>query len=402
MTQESKVQTMPQQPLRNRAVGGVALSLGVLLLGVQMSWSDDLPKTGFATLEALGEALFHDPNLSANRSQSCASCHDPDYAFTDPRRFADGAFSLGDDGQSLGDRSAPTASYAAFTPPFHQREDGAWVGGMFWDGRAAGLAEQAAGPPLNPIEMGLKDEAEAVARLAENPDYVAGFDAHFGAGVLDDPQAGYRAMTEAIATFERSPVFAPFDSRYDRFLRGELELTKEEELGRLLFFSEQFTNCNQCHQLRRSAIDPKETFTDYSYHNIGVPENILGRAENGVPPGTIDEGLFANPAVSDPAARGKFKTPTLRNVAVTGPYMHNGVFQDLRTVVVFYNRYNSRSDAAQINPETGQPWGEIPLAETLSTKELTHGPALDDRRIDALVAFLKALTDQRYEVYLEP
>jgi cytochrome c peroxidase len=81
--------------------------------------------------------------------------------------------------------------------------------------------------------------------------------------------------------------------------------------------------------------------------------------------------------------------------------MHNGVFQDLRTVVLFYNRYNSKAEAAQINPETGQPWGEAPVPGTLSVKELTHGPALDDRRVEALVAFLKTLTDQRYEYLLE-
>lgn len=381
-----------------------AVALLFLCFGLwgQIAQGDEAAASVFSTLEDLGEALFHDPNLSANRTQSCASCHDPEYGFADPRRSADGAFSLGDDGKSLGDRNAPTASYAAFTPRFHRKDDGTWAGGMFWDGRAAGLEEQAGGPPLNPIEMGLASKEQAVARLRENPDYLTAFQAHFGASVLENANLGFEAMTKAIAAFERSSAFSPFDSKYDRFLRGEVELSKEEELGRVLFFSEQFTNCNQCHQLKRSAIDPQETFTDYSYHNIGVPDNGLGRAENGVALGTVDEGLFANPAVSDPGARGKFKTPTLRNVAVTGPYMHNGVFQELRTVIAFYNRYNSKSEAAQINPETGKTWGDIPVPETVSQTELTHGPALDARRIDALVAFLKTLTDQRYEVYLEP
>ncbi|MGR3759264.1 cytochrome-c peroxidase [Roseobacteraceae bacterium NS-SX3] len=353
------------------------------------------------TIEALGEALFFDENLSRNRSQSCATCHDPAQGFADGRRTAAGAFSLGDDGHSLGDRNAPSAAYAAFAPPFHRTEDGGWAGGMFWDGRAKGLAEQAGGPPLNPVEMGMPDKAAVAARLKEDPAYAEAFGTLFGAGVLDDPAAAYGAMAQAIAAFERTAVFAPFDSKYDRFLRGEAELSEQEELGRLLFFSEQFTNCNQCHQLKRSPLDPAETFTDYSYHNIGVPENARGRAENGVAPGTVDEGLLANPAVDDPAQRGKFKTPTLRNVAVTGPYMHNGVFQDLRTVVQFYNRYNSKAAGAQMNPETGQPWGKPQAEETLSVKELTHGPALDSRRVDALVAFLRTLTDQRYEHLLE-
>lgn len=355
----------------------------------------------FDTKAALGEALFVDENLSLNRSQSCASCHDPDVGFADPRRAVDGAVSLGDDGESLGDRSAPTAAYARFSPTFHQREDGAFVGGQFWDGRAADLAKQAGGPPLNPIEMGMPDKAAVLARLQENPGYVAAFPALFGTDVLTDPDAAYDALAEAIAAFEATDTFAPFDSKYDRFLRGEVELTREEDLGRILFFSQQFTNCNQCHQLSKSAIDPAETFSNYEYHNIGTPVNVAARQENGVRSDHVDLGLLANPLVTDPKQKGKFKVPTLRNVAVTGPYMHNGVFADLRTVLLFYNKYNSKSEKRQINPETGQTWAAPEVATTLSVDLLTHGPALEDERIDALVAFMKTLTDQRYEHLLE-
>ncbi|MCV6595612.1 MAG: methylamine utilization protein MauG [Mangrovicoccus sp.] len=350
-----------------------------------------------ASLDALGEALFFDTNLSWNRTQSCATCHDPERAFTDPR----GAASLGDDGESWGDRNAPTVSYAALTPGFHRSEDGVWLGGQFWDGRASELEDQAGGPPLNPVEMGMPDEAAVVARLKENADYIAAFESLFAPGILDDDAAGYRAMTEAIAAFERRPEISPFDSKYDRFLRGEVELTKDEELGRLLFFSQQFTNCNQCHQLKTSAIDPAEPFTNYEYHNIGTPENLVLREYNVASLGDQDTGLLLNPEVEDAAQAGKFRVPTLRNIAVTGPYMHNGVFEDLRTVVLFYNKYNSKSDARQINPETGEPFGAPEVDGTLSMSELTHGPALDDRRIDALVAFMETLTDARYEHLLE-
>lgn len=345
-------------------------------------------------LEALGEQLFFDVNLSANRTQSCASCHDPDQGFADPR----GPASPGDDGVSLGDRNAPTATYAALTPEFHQNADGVWLGGQFHDGRASTLADQAAGPPLNPIEMGMSGAADVVARLRENASYVSAFTALFGADTLDDPEAGYAAMTQAIAAFERTDTFSPFSSKYDLYLRGEATLSRDEELGRVLFFSEQFTNCNQCHQLDQNPINRAETFTDYSYHNIGVPENLALRQENGVALGTIDNGLMANPSVAgDPKQRGKFRTPTLRNVGVTGPYMHNGVFDDLRTVILFYNQYNTTDPKRRMNPETGKAFrvGQVP--ETLSVKELTHGPALDDQRVDAIVAFLKTLTDARYE-----
>ena len=378
--------------MRHRAiiVAGLAIWAGATGARAQEAVPD--------TLEALGERLFFDENLSANRTQACASCHDPDRAFTDPR----GAASPGDDGVSLGDRNAPTAMYAALTPAFHKGEDGKWFGGQFHDGRAATLEDQAAGPPINPIEMGMNDEAAVVARLTEDPVYVAAFPALFAPGVLDDPDAGYAAMTRAIAAFERTEVFSPFSSKYDRFLRGEAELTDLEELGRVLFFSQQFTNCNLCHQLGESLMDPAETFTDYSFHNIGVPENTALREINGFGLGNVDEGLAVNMEVGDdPAMRGRFKTPTLRNVAVTGPYMHNGVFEDLRTVVLFYNQYNTAVEDRKINPETGEVFAAPPVPDTLSVEELTHGPALDDQRVDALVAFLKTLTDARYEELLE-
>ncbi|MEP2530601.1 cytochrome c peroxidase [Shimia sp.] len=353
-------------------------------------------------LAELGEALFFDVNLSANRTQACATCHDPEYGFADPRETDAGrAVSLGDDGASLGDRSAPTASYAAFTPSFYRNDAGKYVGGMFWDGRAATLEDQAGGPPLNPIEMGMPDKASVLARLQENPFYIQSFEAMFGAHVMQNADAAYDGMTQAIAAFERTALFAPFDSKYDRYLRGEVMLTKQEELGRVLFFSPQFTNCNLCHQLKTSPVDPQETFSNYEYHNIGVPVNTLARSVNGVGDGAVDQGLLQNPGVDHPAEEGRFKVPTLRNVAVTGPYMHNGVFQDLRTVILFYNKYNSKSKARQINPETGKTWRLPEVFKTLSVSELTEGPALEDNRIDALVAFMKTLTDARYEHLLE-
>lgn len=363
-----------------------------------------LAAPAYPTPEALGEALFFDTDLSANRTQACATCHDPAKAFTDPRETSvGGAVSLGDDGTSLGDRNAPTAAYARFSPGFHRDPATAkWQGGQFLDGREPDLAGQAGGPPVNPIEMGMPDHAAVVARLQEKPDYVASMQALFGAELFDDPDRAYRAMTGAIAAFERTGTFAPFDSRYDRYLRGEEKLTDQEELGRVLFFSQQFTNCNVCHQLGQSAIDPQETFSNYEYHNIGVPVNAAVRAANGSDPGYVDPGLAGNPGVQDPAQAGRFKVPTLRNVAVTGPYMHNGVFEDLRTVVLFYDKYNSRKASRQINPETGEPWGPPEVPETLSLTELETGPALDDVRIDAIVAFLKTLTDARYEPLLKP
>ncbi|MFG1401235.1 cytochrome-c peroxidase [Xanthobacter sediminis] len=355
------------------------------------------------TPEKLGEALFFDANLSRNRTQACATCHAPDRAFTDPRETpaAGGAVSLGDDGTSLGDRNAPTAAYARFSPAFGKAtKPGLYHGGQFLDGRAADLAAQAGGPPLNPAEMGMPDKASVVARLKENPAYVSAFDTLYGKGVLDGPDKGYAAMTRAIAAYEATPEFAPFDSKYDRYLRGEAKLTDQEELGRVLFFSQQFTNCSLCHQLNAQGGTDGEPFSNYEFHNIGVPKNSAARAAAGLKPESRDLGLAQNPALKGrekKAQAGRFKVPTLRNVAVTGPYMHNGVFKDLRTVVLFYNTYNTQNPARHINPETGKPFEPPEVAENISLEELETGPALDDKRIDALVAFLKTLTDRRYE-----
>lgn len=371
------------------------LILGLALTAVPARAGD------YATPADLGKALFFDTNLSNNRTQACATCHDPDRAFTDPRETAVGrAVSLGDDGTSLGDRNTPTAAYAKFSPRFHQRKNGAYEGGQFLDGREPDLAGQAGGPPLNLLEMGMPDKAGVVKRLWENPAYVTAFTKLFGPKVTDDTDAAYGAMTRAIAAFENTKEFAPFDSKYDRFLKGEAKLTDQEELGRLLFFSQQFANCNQCHQLHAVQPAKGETFTNYRFHNIGIPVNTAVRRANGSKPGHIDHGLLDNPAVTDTAQDGKFKVPSLRNVAVTGPYMHNGMFKDLRTTVLFYNKYNTKDPDRLINPETGKPFRAPEVPATLSVKELTHGPALDDTRIDALVAFLKTLTDRRYEPLL--
>ncbi|MBP2228695.1 cytochrome c peroxidase [Azospirillum agricola] len=373
-----------------RAVLPVAL---LLALAAPPAAAGDPP-----TREKLGEALFSDTALSFNRTQSCADCHNPMAGFADPRDGGvGGAASVGADGRSIGDRNAPSAAYAKFSPAFSFNAKGRAVGGQFHDGRAATLKEQAGGPPLNPGEMGMASKEQVRQRLAENPSYARAFVALYGAGVLDNADRAFDAMSDAIARFEETDAFAPFDSKYDRYLRGEYKMSPEEDLGMTLFFSTQFTNCNLCHQLKRIPASPGETFTNYEHHNIGVPVNAALRAANGKGPKHVDHGLRENPAAASAAQDGKFKTPTLRNVAVTGPYMHNGVFQELETVVRFYNSYNSRTVKGATNPETGKPWGKPEVAGTLSMTELETGPALDDRRIRALVAFLKTLTDARYE-----
>ncbi|MEV9499763.1 cytochrome-c peroxidase [Aliarcobacter butzleri] len=347
--------------------------------------------------EDLGRILFFDVNLSKNRTQSCATCHNPNAGFVDDRdNGVKKMASLGDDGKSLGDRQAPTASYAKFSPTFHFDEKAKkYVGGQFWDGREATLEGQAGGPPLNPVEMGMSDKKAVVDRLKENSLYVDSFKKIFGADIFKNDDKAYEAMTIAIASFERTDEFSPFDSKYDRYLKGEYDLTPLEDLGKSIFFSNNNNSCANCHVLKGEDKEG-ETFTNYQYHNIGTPANNELRAKNGVK--AIDEGLLANSNVSDVVQKGKHKVPTLRNVAVTGPYMHNGVFKDLKTVVEFYDKYNNKD--RNIDPETNKPWDEPEVKDNISLQELKANK-LTDRKVEALVAFMKLLTDKKYEHLLE-
>ena len=347
--------------------------------------------------EALGQILFFDKNLSQNRTQSCATCHNPNSAFVDDRSNGISKMaSLGDDNKSLGDRQAPTASYAKFSPNFHfDEKKQKYIGGQFWDGRAATLEEQAGGPPLNPIEMGMANKKEVINRIKENDLYVSSFKNLYGEDILNDEKKAYDALTQIIASFERTDEFSPFDSKYDKYLKGEYDLTALEDLGKSLFFSNNNNSCATCHVLKGE--DKKgETFTNYEFHNIGIPSNLELRAKNGVK--DIDKGLLNNPSVTDEKQMGKYKVPTLRNVAVTAPYMHNGVFSDLRTVVEFYDKYNNKDRI--INKETNKAWDEPEVKDTISLKEL-KAKELSDRKIEALVAFMELLTDEKYEHLLK-
>ena len=399
--------------------------ISLLLLGGCNSGSDHGSDPAMLSKAQLGELLFHDTNLSLTRQTSCATCHDPEHAFVDARfseegadqaLFIHGAFSVGDDGFSLGGRNAPTAAYAQFSPLFGQNGSGEYIGGQFHDGRAATLKIQAMGPPLDNAEMQMPDRAGVVERLKENPAYLEAFKNLYGEAVFDDIDAAYESMAEAIAKFERTELFAPFDSKYDRFLAcreaggstnsclNEDGWTAEEELGYSLFFSEANTNCAQCHTLNSvSEAASHELFTNYKFENIGTPRNqeaMDARAALGLQEANATF-LGLGGTVGNPSHLGKTKVPTLRNVAVTGPYMNNGVFKELRTVLEFYDHMAGNGDH-MVNPETGDVWGDNDHNATINHALLQQTAPLTDAKIRALEAFLRTLTDQRYEHLLEP
>jgi len=371
-----------------------------LVSGLVINGNAETTHSDSNEITRLGQALFFDTSLSLNRSQACATCHDPERAFSDGRgNGTSGAVSLGDDGISLGDRNTPTATYASLIPDFHKNKTGEFTGGYFLDGRAATMVEQAGLPFINPVEMGMPDAAAVVDRVAENRFYVAALKKLFGETIFTDPEQAFLAVTRSIVAFESTDLFAPFNSKYDRFLRGEYQMTDEENLGRILFFSDQ-VNCRSCHLLNTLETSSSETFTNFQYHNIGIPTNTTVRQKNGVDVIHRDLGLLENPAVNDPAQAGKFRVPGLRNVAVTGPYMHNGVFEELSTAILFYGKFTLGDQQSQTNPETGEQWGDAEVAETVNLELLRQGQPINRERAMALAAFLTTLTDQRYELLL--
>ncbi len=363
--------------------------------------TDTTDNTSINTSAALlGRQLFSDTRLSFNQNQSCATCHNPDKGFIDDRdNGVASAVSLGDDELSLGNRNSPTVSYASLAPDFTGNNQNA-RGGQFLDGRADNLIDQAAQPFLNALEMGMPDQASVIERIVAVPEYVAAFEALYGTSIFDNTNNAFNALADSLVSFQETRAVSPFDSKYDRAIAGIDTLTNAEQAGQTLFFSNR-ASCNSCHQVNglpdRSA---SELFTSHEYENIGVPANSalnrvltsLGQQTDLVSNG--DQGLFDNPAINTNAARGRFRIPTLRNSAVTGPYMHNGVFANLQTVIHFYDHQGGNNQRS-INPETNQAWENPEVNNNISNQ--LNMRDLSNNDINNLECFLRTLTDAQFE-----
>ncbi|MBL4762717.1 MAG: methylamine utilization protein MauG, partial [Gammaproteobacteria bacterium] len=309
----------------------------------------------------LGQALFSDLNLSLNRNQSCASCHSlsrlqvptevktnafktkkqPAKGFVDPANVQNGtAVANGSIDRTFGQLNPPSIGYAAFSPTFHF--DGElFIGGQFWNGRAKNLVEQAKQPFLNPVEMAMPDKISVIARLKENNSYVHKFNRLYGID-LRQIQAGdaevdtaFEAMASAIASFERSRLFNKFNSKFDYEAAGITAYNSAEQRGADLF--DGAAQCGACHTTEGITGDGSPALlTDFSYDNLGVPAN---HQIPGMP--NSDPGLLGNPHLevvrggpsSIEEVEGRQKVMSLRNIALTAPYMHNGVFKTLKEVV---------------------------------------------------------------------
>jgi len=319
--------------------------------------------------EALGKKLYFDENLSEPNGQACASCHLPSAGFADPDQNL--PVSEGVIAGRFGGRNSPTASYASFSPEFTLK--GGVKGGQFWDGRAANLVEQAKGPFLNPVEMNNPDKASVITDVAAST-YATDFEAVYGVGSLNNVELAYDNVADAIASYERSVELNPFTSKYDEVVAGRATFTTQEQEGLDLFSGR--GKCAHCHDLAGGK-DP-DIFSDFSYHNIGLPRNNEYPYSLIVNP-EADLGLGA--ILNNSKHNGQFKTSHLRNIAATAPYMHNGVLKTLKDVVHFYN-----------TRDVPGVWPAPEVPENLDGKFLGD-LGLTDAEENAIVRFMETLTD---------
>jgi cytochrome c peroxidase len=320
----------------------------------------------------LGDKLFHDKRFSIDGTISCASCHDDNKAFTDNLPVSVGHAGL------TGTRNAPTIINAAFYKS------------QFWDGREPDLEGQSKGPFINPVEAGLPSHEPILEIVRTDPAYQAAFKDVFN---VAGKQLTMDHVAKAIASFERTIVAG--NSPFDRFYFGgdKNAITEQQQRGFELFLGQ--GRCVSCHTLEQDHA----LFTDSRFHNIGIGINPV---QDDVPRlaeaflvaknqgGDVDKMVLTDKkaselgrfAVTDGLSEiGAFKTPTLRNVSLTAPYMHDGSLKTLKEVVIHYNNGGVTPATAPVNPYLSG--GIRPLN-------------LLDNQIDDLVAFLAALTSDYY------
>jgi cytochrome c peroxidase len=366
---------------------GLLLAAGLLLAGgaVAGETSEAAPPLGLPPVPvpednpqtaekiALGDKLFNDKRFSSTGEVSCATCHDPEKAFTDsPLKTSEGVNKL------TGTRNAPTVVNAAY------------MNTQFWDGRSPSLEDQALHPPVNPVEGGLADHEPILEIVRTDPEYVKAFEGVFGKtgeGITMDE------VTKAIAAFERTQVAG--NSPFDRYFYGgeKNALTDAQRRGFELYVNK--GRCVSCHVIEQT----QATFTDGRFHNVGVgindiqkdvPELAHEYIEAGITGDDVDIAVLSDKRSSelgrfavttDFDGLGAFKTPTLRNTAVTAPYMHDGSIETLRDVIVHYNNGGVTNE--------GDPVNDF-LSGGIRPLDLT------EEEIDDLVAFMDALTSPEF------
>jgi cytochrome c peroxidase len=422
------------------------------------------PDNQVQQIELLGKAMLYDKELSVNRNEACNFCHMPETGFTGPiseLNRTTGSYP-GSVRTRYSNRKPQTHSYAPLSPVLHYnpgQDD--LVGGNFWDMRATGrrlgnpAAEQAEGPPTNPVEMGLPDIACAVYRASQRPyrdlfQKVWGAQAfaiawpsdveqvcsHPGPPPANDPKpvhlsdadrgraaATFDQMAQSMAGYEASAEVTPFTSKFDAVLAGKAQFTPDEQAGYALFRGK--ANCNSCHRDGGPGEDP--LFTDFTASNIGTPANprlpyyvedkpdALGYAANPAGRSFIDGGvgnflvkghLLSEPSVPDarwlplaPKNYGRFQVPTLRNVdkrpdpGFVKAYGHNGYFKSLKAIVHFYNTRDVLPRCQADDPGEGVTCWPAPESTANMNTKTVGRLGLSDAEENQLVSFMQTLTD---------
>jgi cytochrome c peroxidase len=352
---------------------------------------------------ALGRAIFFDANLSVPPGTSCASCHDPARGFAGNHGSTLGV-ALGSRPGHYAKRNTPSVLYLRFVRKFHLHweEDAPLVdayGGFFWDGRTDSLTDLVAQPLLNPDEMNA-GSAEAVAKTIAASEYAGRFSRELGVS-FEDPAAVLHALGEALSAYLLSPAMAPFTSKYDDYIRRRVSLTEQEARGLALFKDSAKGGCSACHKMNDRSSEPERSlFTDYGFDAVGAPRNRRLPATRDA--AYYDLGLCEH-AGADYKEKtdefcGRFRAPSLRNVAVRTSYMHNGAFSSLRDVVAFYA---TRGTTPERWYGRGPEFDDLPakyrdnvnVDKAPYSRHRGEAPPIDDGEIEAIVAFLGTLTD---------
>jgi cytochrome c peroxidase len=344
------------------------------------------------TKEQLGRLVFEDPELSSPVGQACADCHAAKAAFRDPDSAR--TTSMGVMPGRFGSRNSPSLFYVGFVPPLHEEPGRGYVGGLFWDGRAMSLEDQAAGPLLNPLEMNNPDKATVVMHV-RNASYAGAFRDLFGARVLADDATGFTAIAAVLAAYERSSELALFSSKYDHYLAGTASLGDAEARGLAIFEDPARGDCARCHPSRPGPHGEPPMFTTFGYANLGVPRYANNKfyVAN---PDYVDHGLATT--VGRPSEDGKFRIPTLRNVARTAAYSHNGYFANLPYALEFIaNREAGSFDVGTCSRTGTEPtrcaWPAPEIAANLDPR--AGHQLLSPAELSDLAAFLATLSDDK-------
>ncbi|WP_420804155.1 cytochrome-c peroxidase [Ralstonia soli] len=361
-------------------------------------------------MTALGKALFFDPALSASGKLACASCHSPTHAYGPPN---DLSVQLGGAGMNnTGVRAAPSLRYLQNVPPFSEHffendgndaEDQGPTGGYTWDGRVSSTHDQARIPLLSAHEMANGTAASVVAKLRAGR-HAQTFRQVFGNDILDNEDTAFRAALMALEVFQQTPgEFYPYDSKYDAYLRKQVKLSPQEMRGLQAFADPAKGNCASCHVSAIKQDGAFPAFTDFGHIAVGVPRNrtLAGNAD----PAFFDLGL-CGPDRTDLKGHadycGRFRTPSLRNVALRKTFFHNGAIHSLEDAVRFYAQrdtqpqkwYPRRADGTvdKFDDLPSQYRANVNMEPPFGGKP-GDKPALSEADVRDIVAFLKTLTD---------